>query len=486
MQLNELLDELRVGVLGDVLGRVGLSNPAVLSLSDLIDETRAHLLKDVTGRVTLTEAAPLTFADLLSELRENALRDVTDAVGPDPDDTLFSDEALKRYLNEGYQRVVSTIVPHLTSGAVSIPTMVADGDEPTYLHPAYRMMLVDWAAYRAIRNMDADLEPGSGQEGSVQTKADGHRAEFDRSLSFLAHAWGDEQITRYINEAYQKVVTSTLPYGANTTDKVTPAALALGTDTPDHMNPAHHMALADWAAYRVLASHQKVTPADNEAAAEHKRNFELAIETMNLEHNDGHLTRYINEGYRRVLARIMPMRTDSQDITIDEQVVIAPGADTVALPSWVKNVKAAYLIINDERVPLKHVQALPIGEGQPTSFSTSANSGKLTVGPVPTEVTIISLAAVGAQGTVLSLGTDEPVFDEAFHMMLVDWAAFRAVRASVVNRRNLTPDQQNMLIAASTGYRNAYEEALRELVYNEKTKVGWPIGFKSDFYDGGC
>lgn len=486
MQLNELLDELRVGVLGDVLGRVGLSNPAVLSLSDLIDETRAHLLKDVTGRVTISDAAPLTFADLLSELRDNVLRDVTDSVEPDPDDTLFTDTALKSYLNEAYTRVVSVIVPHATSGAVTVPVMVADTDEPTYLHPAFRLMLVDWAAYRAIRNMDADLEPGSGQEGSVQTKAEGHRAEFDRALAFLANAWQDDQITRYLNEAYQRVASLVLPHGADTTDRVTVTPLTAGTDTPDHMNPAYHMALADWAAYRVLSSHQKLLPADSTAATEHKTNFEQAIVDMQLEQNDAHLKRYLNEGYRRVLSRLMPTRVDSQSVVLDEQLVFPPGVDAVDLPSWVKNVKAAFLVVDGERVPLRHEQALPIGSGQPYVYSTSANTGKLTLGPKPEELTFVSISAVGVEGTVLAKGTDEPVFDEAFHMMLVDWAAFRAIRAFVARRSGLTAEQQNMMIAVSTGYRNAYEDALRELVYNEKTKVGWPIGFKSDFYRGNC
>lgn len=194
-----------------------------------------------------------------------------------------------------------------------------------------------------------------------------------------------------------------------------------------------------------------------------------------LQFSDASLDRYINEGYHRALQRLLPYRRSFDDVTV--QLALTAGTRHLALPAGCEKILAVHVVDGDERYALARERYAPPVEGKPRVYSTGELTGQLTVSPYPTENLTIELRAAGIYPT-MALDTDTPVgVLESHHMMLADWAAWRAVKNMDVEF--LTPERQ----AQASSFRKAYDEALREALYFAKSELG-EISFGTGFYHG--
>lgn len=210
--------------------------------------------------------------DLLSELRDNILRDRSTAVRPSAEDNLWSDAALMRYINEGYNRfarkalaIRDASTPEVTqltlqSGVASYPLdrrvvevyhgEVNGTEVVSSSHPSTR----GWPAAVALQPArNAVVAPGRPRLFVVD--------ETNRTLRLVPAPNAD------FAGATLQLTVARLPM----------KPLTLAENNEPEIDEDFHLELLEWAAWRALRNHD-VDGENMAKASAHKTQFNAAVD----------------------------------------------------------------------------------------------------------------------------------------------------------------------------------------------------------------
>lgn len=166
--------------------------------------------------------------------------------------------------------------------------------------------------------------------------------------------------------------------------------------------------------------------------------------------SNAELTRYLSEG-QDTFARQTLCLVD--DTTVLSLIVTEPDKNRYALSQLILKVYA----VEDgdcrflHGIPSNHVSARETGK--PRRFTLRNDPHSLFLWPTPDDVYSLRLLVARRPLEPLESGGDEPEIPEEFHLMLCDWAAYRALRMA-------DPDSEN--IKASDRAQEAWWMQLRD------------------------
>jgi hypothetical protein len=191
--------------------------------------------------------------------------------------------------------------------------------------------------------------------------------------------------------------------------------------------------------------------------------------------DDASLVRYLNEAQVKFAVATLCFRDETT--TAVSRVTLATGVDMYALDKRVVAVYGARidrthlsrttyggLFSNSGDVTMGGVRIDSSMGGQPRQFYTDRESGKLGVYPAPDAASagqqlVLRVARRPLVALVASNLDAVPEVDEEFHLDLVEWAAYRALR-------NHDVDGENM--AKANSHKKRFEDTIEE--YKRKTK----------------
>lgn len=220
----------------------------------------------------------MTLEELLEELREVILRDVSNAESVDVEDLLWSDRALVRYINDGYQRFCerSLILEDATSAEATQITL----QEGVLSYPLHSSVISVASAVfdgKALRKVSANEMQGHlpevvGFSPAMVAKYNGVSAYVPDYNVGTFHVLGSptaDEAGKVVN-----LRVCRLPLAPLTLDDVT-----VVPEIPQQ----YHLDILEWAAFRALRNHDN--DAENMAkASAHSTRFERAVEEAKRTH----------------------------------------------------------------------------------------------------------------------------------------------------------------------------------------------------------
>lgn len=220
----------------------------------------------------------MTLEEMLEELREVILRDASDAVSADAEDFLWSDRALVRYINDGYQRFCerSQILEDATTPAVCQITL--QEDVLSYpLHPSIISVASAVFEGKALRKVSTNESQGHLPEvvGFSPALVANYRGvsayvpDYNVGTFYVLGKPTADQAGKIVN-----LRVTRLPVAPLTLDDVT---------VVPELPQQYHLDILEWAAFRALRNHDN--DAENMAkASAHSTRFERAVEEAKRTH----------------------------------------------------------------------------------------------------------------------------------------------------------------------------------------------------------
>ena len=202
--------------------------------------------------------------------------------------------------------------------------------------------------------------------------------------------------------------------------------------------------------------------------------------------SDETLVRYINDGYRRFARRSLLIR----DATTEEltRITLQAGVDRYPLHKDVLAVLSAKLenrAYNLHKTshdtlagsPLNSTRSLvsgtPLPPQEPRWFNMDEENRILRLTPAPSEefdgvVLMLRVARMPlAALSINDLGAELEI-DEDYHLDILEWAAYRALRNHDVDVEN---------IGKANSHKNRFEEALADAVEDSRRSLFAPVEF---------
>lgn len=220
----------------------------------------------------------MTLEEMLEELRDGILRDVSNAVSVDEQDLLWSDKTLVRYINDGYQRFCerSLILEDATSTEATQITL----QEGVLSYPMHTSVISVASAVldgKALRKVSTNESQGHlpevvGFSPALVANYNGVSAyvpDYNVGTFYVLGKPTAEQDGKVIN-----LRVSRLPLVPLTLDDV---------EAVPEIPLQYHLDILEWAAFRALRNHDNDGENMAKASA-HSTRFERAVEEAKRTH----------------------------------------------------------------------------------------------------------------------------------------------------------------------------------------------------------